>query len=775
MSLISQDSDDFHQEQVAYDTACEEREKFRRSPFVSAGANRDADSWLYNEHKETRSGLQPPSSPVFFGSRDDASGRLHVGYDGIRNDAYDVLVVSWKAPAAEAFYGATAKDSRGLISKRDYDVAAHRISSIEETNFADLLEEIKALDATPMDSGQATNQDRVNNSDGLLAALARGRTGEMHDIVKTIQAAQSGIIRSPHNQMIAVQGGPGTGKTGVALHRISWLLYNVRDLNPTDVLVVGPSKIFIRYISGVLPSLGDPVGPGGVAQISVSEAAGIASSGAVDAPNLAKLKGEGRLMGLLDRALDARVVIEDSYTLKAEGRYAVSITSQIVVNSLSSSSEKSWKARRESLHSAIYQFSKIEFAKLKSFSKERAAATGALPGKEKIDDRLYGVEIREADVDILVSKIFASLTPTALLAELFGSQDALARAGGGDFSEAELESLHRSLPKGGAGQIWSDADVALLDYLHERIYGRANKRTYKYIVVDEAQDLSPMQLRMIGSKSSNGHFTVLGDLAQSAGTEKITPWAQIMDHLAVGSNWSESIERREESLLIGYRVPRQLFEFAAQLLKVAAPGIEVPRAIREGTSNPVITVSTPSDICDTAAKAVATYVDKGLWVGVITPAPLLEEVGAALTDNEVEWGYPEDQTDHSVIVLAPQSAKGLEFDATVVIEPADIAADPNQGPRGLYVCLTRSTQHLTVVHSKAYLPLGLPELQKQSQPELPITPSGSPDFPLILDDILETASGNLAEFIKATLAPDVWGAVLSRVSELLAPEESGDS
>jgi hypothetical protein len=528
----------------------------------------------------------------------------------------------------------------------------------------------------------------------------------MGDIVRTIKAAQHRVFRAGLDQLLVVQGGPGTGKTVVALHRVSWLLYNHRDtLRPSDVLVVGPNPTFVRYIRNVLPSLGDR----DVQQLPLAALGPEVRLGRVEPPEVVALKGSARMAGLLDRALAQRVSMPAGL-----GPLELPVGNRVV------------RFDRRTVQAEL----------------DRLASSPYAVGRQALREFLVrGVrqeanpEARADVADPLLDRIWPQFTAPAFLRDLLNSEQRLLRAAGDHFTAREVVALRRRAADRLSEERWSLADVALLDHVQARMTGQPPRR-FRHVVVDEAQDLSPMQLASIGRRSEAHSMTVLGDIAQSTG-----PWARdSWDDVVTALGGGRHVERTE--LAVGYRVPRQAYEVAARLLPSAAPGVRAPRVVREGPMPAFLRVDDGAARATRVVEQAMAFAGRGLLVGVIRPEAVAEELAAALTARDVRWSDASTEgLAVGINVLTPDEAKGLEFDAVVVVEPELIAGGGGRaGLRSLYVALTRTTRYLTVVHAGRPLPNLTDTSPPATVPALlaglgtPGTPSSPTSTPTPADD-----------------------------------------
>lgn len=646
-------------EQLYFDTALEHRERRREhvQHLPEAAAHKGAAQGLGKIAKDIVRELRGPAEAVAFGRIDFDEGdadeqTFYIGHNAIWDeDTTDILVVNWRSEVATAYYEATHKDAKGVARKRSFFCEENTIADFDDVVFADLAARVAAL-------GIAEPEP----DDHLLNELARNRTGEMQEIVRTIQAAQYEIVRAPFDQLLVVQGGPGTGKTAVALHRVSWLLYNQSGIGAQDVLVVGPNPTFVRYIRSVLPSLGDR----DVRHVSIGDLGAVqVRLGRDEDRDVVMLKGDERMARLLDRGLRQRVRVPSEGVAFGAGRSTVKVSGE-------------------------------ELTTIVERLRARPYAAGRVGLREHLR-ALAGTEASDA-VESVLDRVWPNLTAPQFLQELLGSQNRLLEAAGDEFSAREVQVLYRQAAQRVSDEVWSMADVPLLDHAHSRISDDAGDR-FGHIVVDEAQDLSPMQLAMVARRSSNGSMTVLGDVAQSTG-----PWAR--------DNWSdvtaalarEGVEAKVEELEVGYRVPRPAFELAVAVLGDAAPGVRMPRVVREGPEPKLVDVEEPEQLGDAVVAAARSFAGDGHLVGVVCPEALREVTVAGFRSSSVRIAEArKDGLGAAITVVSPVEAKGLEFDAVVVIEPTAIAAEDAHGRRQLFIALTRTTGHLAIVHAEPFL------------------------------------------------------------------------
>ena len=468
-------------DQRHFDVAWEARERSRRQlgqAHLATGGNDRTASLIRKDAQRMIDQLGGPDEAVANGRIDSSDGEtLYIGKRGITDDNGDLLVINWQRPAAAPFYRASHVDPMGLALKRSFSTDKNVIVDFDDVVFADLAARV----------GELTEQQRIGIDDQLLRDLEADRTDEMRDIVSTIHASQHGLITEPLDRLLVVQGGPGTGKTAVALHRASWLLYNYRDtLQASDVLVVGPSKAFAAYIRRVLPGLGDQ----DVQHTHVRSLGPRESDARPEAFEIAKLKGESRMATLLRRALRNRVRLSDSDSMLTVGTGGGAV---VIV--------------RDDVEAAIDQYAG-------PCRRTPWVEPPCASGWPRASARAH-VSADATAVDAALERIWPQLTAQAFLQDLLGSRNRLAEAAGDDFTAGDVGRLYRQSADRLADERWSDSDVALLDEADFLIQG--SPHTYGHIVLDEAQDLSAMQLRSIRRRSASGSYTIVGDIAQSTG------------------------------------------------------------------------------------------------------------------------------------------------------------------------------------------------------------------------------------------------------------------
>ncbi len=561
---------------------------------------------------------------------------LYVGRRWVHDEEQRQLVVNWQAPAARPFYTATPQDPHGVTLRRRFRTDGRRV--------LDLADE--ALDGSVLDSAAV--------GDFLLEELDRDRTRHMQDIVATIQADQYRLITHDAETPLVVQGGPGTGKTAVGLHRASWLLYTLRDsLQRRGVLVVGPNRMFMEYVSHVLPALGEET----VEQRAVDELVDGVVPELVDTPDVAHLKADVRLAEVIRRAAELQLVpAPQELAIRLEGSF-VWIREREIAELVA--------ITREEHGSTTLARERFRMSLLRRFYEEYGRVLGAA-ALRSFDDVEKALRTR-GYLDRVLKAAWPVLSPERLVRSLLGSRSALATAADGILDDGEQRLLQR---RGGG---FSPGDVPLVDEARSLV--GSPPRAYGHVIVDEAQDLTPMQLRTVARRAREGCLTILGDVAQATGPVRWRSWHDVLPHLPGGD------EATVEELRHAYRVPREIMQLALPLLETIAPDVRPPLAYRTGAEPPLVRrVAAEHLLAEAFHEAERLAREDGL-LAVIVP----DELAADVPNDDLWDGVP---------LLTPRQAKGLEFDHVVVVEPALVEL------RELYVALTRPTRTLVVVHAR---------------------------------------------------------------------------
>ncbi len=613
---------------------------------------------------------------------------FHIGRLAVATADAEPVVVDWRAPVAEPFYRATGRQRMGLARRRHFAVEGQKLLGIEDELFG--VGHLGVGQDDGLDESSDGSPGTLRGYSTLIASLERGRSGTLGDIVATIQAEQDEIIRSPQSGVLVVQGGPGTGKTVVALHRAAYLLYTHRfPLEDEGLLVIGPNRVFLRYIEQVLPSLGEA----GVEQVILSDLiSGVKFARRTAAPELplvARVKGDPRMSQVIDKAVHDR-----ERPLKADlvvpfrsgfARLRTDDTVRIVKQA----------RRRFRRHNAGRRWVESEVW---------AAMAASYRGGEFLSGDVKSEVRALPDVRAAFEYMWPVLTPAELLHDLFGSSALLRLAAGGVFEESEYKSLHRVRSESVDDVRWMPADVALLDDAREVLgpiptaggtVDEADEiRTYGQIVIDEVQDLTPMQLKMAARRSINGAMTVVGDIAQATGPVAPNGWTDVLAYLP------DRKPARVIGLSVGYRIPAQIMELANKVMDAATPGLRAPVSVRVGIAAPrIIRVADIASGVVAEVVAMTTDLPSGS-IAVVVADDLAELISDALTAAGVQHGRANSSgLDKNVTVVPVSVVKGIELDGVIVVEPADIVAAAEHGLRSLYVALTRSTQRLSIVHN----------------------------------------------------------------------------
>jgi DNA helicase IV len=672
----------------AYERLASMREAVAERLVVALQENRGTPQAIHEREIVVQSALQRldqldiGDEALSFGRIDeagDADERFYIGRLAISDAEQEPLVVDWRAPIAEPFYRATPREPMGLRRRRHFLSEGRIIQGIEDEVFS---------------LGEGEGEDGFAGSSALLAALERSRSGRMRDIVATVQREQDEVIRAPLHGVLVVQGGPGTGKTAVALHRAAYLLYTHRfPLERQGVLVVGPNTVFLRYIDHVLPSLGES----GVVLASITGVAEGPPVRGLDSPLAAKVKGDSRMTSFIARA------IRDRQRPLREDVIIPFGTRLLRLTAADSTSLVSTVKRRAGTHNARRR--QLETLVVRRLVGKLGEA--ALADQEELGDQLRGVPALATALD----RMWPLLTAEELLHDLFGAPALIRSAAGDLLDEDEQRALRRERVGRFEDIPWTAADVALLDEARVALGPRKRRRAggapsggvdegirgFGHIIVDEAQDLSPMQLRVLARRSLSGSMTVVGDIAQATGHWAPASWDAVLEHLPTGREGARVTE-----LSVNYRTPAEVMDLAASVLEAAAPGMTAPRSVRETGVAPTIATVAPGELAYEVARAARRLQEEFAngTVAIIAAPAMIEGLGRDLRAAEVPFGEPATHGLDAPITLVPVDVvKGLEFDGVVVVEPSRIVAESPQGLRSLFVALTRPTQRLSIVHA----------------------------------------------------------------------------
>ncbi|MWA12020.1 HelD family protein [Streptomyces sp. BA2] len=643
----------------------------------ASGADAEVLGYQFRSHAKAMREL--PEAPLFFGRLDFAAdgpeaveagdhrgqsyyiGRLRVTED----PSSPPLVVDWRAPVSRAFYQAGARDPQGVAVRRRFGWAPG-----SKGDSADLT----GLEDEPLAGSEpdAAVTPPAPSSRILAGEIERPRVGPMRDIAATIQPEQDDLVRGELASSVCVQGAPGTGKTAVGLHRAAYLLYtHPQRVQRAGLLILGPNRTFLRYIAEVLPSLGET----GVRQSTVADeiARATAPVRAQDDEAAASVKHDARMAAVLRRALYSRVAAPTNSIAVPDGSYT-------------------WRVALDDLERIIADVRAEEPPY--AVGRERVRTRAVRHIQEQAERRAGAVNnawlqkiSRARSVSAFVDEAWPRVKPEEVLAALLGDPEALAAAADGALGAAEQRAIRWSKPpRSYKSAKWSAADLVLLDEiggLLERPEG------YGHIVVDEAQDLSPMEARAIARRADFGSLTVLGDLAQGTTPWAARSWPELLAHLG-------KPDASVTPLTIGFRVPKAVVGLANRVL--ASLDVDVPPA-RSLRSDGELRIQEVRDVGAATVDAVRAALAREGSIGVIAADTDTARLRAALTGAGIESAGPDD-LGARVTVLPASVAKGLEYDHVVAVEPAAIAEAEHRGPSRLYVVLTRAVSRLDVLHSR---------------------------------------------------------------------------
>jgi DNA helicase IV len=701
-------------------------------------------------------------APLCFGRLDlvpseESAEPFYIGRMSVTDEDLTSLVVDWRAPVAEPFYRATAVEPMGVARRRHFQTHGRRLIGLDDEVF-----DVDATDASGF---------TVVGEGALLAALDQSRTGRMRDIVATIQAEQDEAIRADLAGVLVVAGGPGTGKTAVALHRAAYLLYTYRArLAAQGVLLVGPSPIFLRYIDEVLPSLGED-------EVTLATPAALKPRlrvRATESVAAATVKGDVRMARVIAAAIGDRerpmprevVATLDGYRLRMRVRDSRRIVERTHAR------RGTHNERRPFITGLVLDHFRREYrrALVGAYRRERArldpdGASAPRPTAAVADVTVASALARgEAappeweeelttrvgrlpEVRAALERMWPVLSGTELVHDLFGFEPLVRSASSGVLTDAEQRLLSRARVPSVRDVEWTEADLPLVDEAdailgppsaaHPRARRRARRdesleaarrtvdelgvggftnaadviarygsdttpgasdddgetRTFGHVLVDEAQDLTAMQWRMLARRCPSGSMTLVGDFGQASRAGALGSWDDVLANVPV------HMPPHHVTLTVNYRTPAEIMDVANRLLPAAAPGVEPARPVRSTGAFPEVVHVAPDELVRAAADAARRASAEGGTVAVIAPDDTHPALAAALEDRGAVADAVE-AIDAPVAVLSGLDSKGLEFDHVVVVEPARLVAPDRAGLRLLYVVLTRATRRLVVVHSE---------------------------------------------------------------------------
>jgi DNA helicase IV len=616
--------------------------------------------------------------PVGEGFADDAiphkGQSFHIGRRHVHAPDGTPVVIDWRAPVSRPFYRASTADPMNLTLRRRFGFSGGELTAYED--------ELFTTDRSA-DEESGRQPSRI-----LIEEIERPRSGPMRDIVATIQPDQDDIVRADAAQTVCVQGAPGTGKTAVGLHRVAYLLYAYREqVRRRGVVMVGPNRAFLSYIRNVLPALGEL----DVTQTTVGEL--VAHGGAVpvrgsDPEQAAVIKGDARMAEVLRRALWSAVRKPTDAVVLPRG-------------------SRRWRVPAYEVAELVHELRTrgVRYGAARELLEHRIAhviLTQMEAAGEACDDRTHEAVRRSRPVRSAVDAIWPKTDPVRLVFGLLSSASLLAAAAEDILTAAEQAAVVWSpAPRGPGSARWSPADLVLIDEARDLIN---RTPSLAHVVVDEAQDLSPMECRALGRRCSTGSATVLGDLAQGTTPWSAPSWESLLTHLG-----KPDTDVRE--LSVGYRVPRQILDYASSLLAVIAPDLRPASSLRADPGALDLVQVPAASLGPAVVAACAQACARPGSVAVIAADPQVRFLASALDGAEVEHGAP--GSDARLTLVPVTLAKGLEFDHVIVVEPAQIASAEARGLQRLYVALTRAVSRLTVLYAE---PLPAPLLARGGEP-----------------------------------------------------------
>ncbi|MFE3772045.1 HelD family protein [Streptomyces sp. NPDC059122] len=616
-------------------------------------------------------------TPLFFGRLDylhapgvdlaegAAGENFYVGRRHVHDADGDPMVIDWRAPVSQPFYRASKKDPMDLKLRRRFGYTGGELTAYEDEHLTDPAE-------------------AETTSALLQAEIERPRVGPMRDIVATIQPEQDEIVRAGIGGTVCVQGAPGTGKTAVGLHRVAYLLYAHRErLARSGTLVIGPNRSFLQYIEQVLPALGELE----VKQATIDDLVGHVEVRGADDAAAAMVKGDARMAEVLRRAVRSHVTMpqEPCMVVRGSRRWRIpAYELEEIVQELRDRDIR-YGAAREALPQRIAHAVLV-----------RMEQAGEAP-----DDRVQDAVARNAAVKAAVKAIWPPVDPAKLVLRLLSDADFLAEHADGLLTDEEQKTILWALPGSGRkaprsvkSAKWSSADAVLIDEATDLV---ARTHSLGHVVLDEAQDLSPMQYRAVGRRCTTGSATILGDIAQGTTPWATDTWQQALAHLGKPGSVVEELTQ-------GFRVPREVIAYASRLLPAIAPDLKEATSIRESAGDFAIRAVRSEELDAAVLAACRDALAKEGSIGLIAADARIPVLRAALEEAGVGCLPPGAETSAEArLTLVPATlAKGLEYDYVVLDEPAAIVdgePDERTGLRRLYVCLTRPVSGLTIVHA----------------------------------------------------------------------------
>jgi DNA helicase IV len=616
---------------------------------------------------------------------------LHIGRRHVHDKDGTPVVLDWRAPVSRPFYRASQTDPMGLTLRRRFGFAGGALTAYEDERFS-----LGGATRTRSDESTAAPVSNL-----LISEIERPRSGPMRDIVATIQPEQDDIVRADAATTVCVQGAPGTGKTAVGLHRVAYLLYAHKEqVTRRGVVVVGPNLAFLSYIRNVLPALGEL----DVTQTTVADLVASTPIKATDTDEAATVKGDARMAAVLRNALWANLTAPKEALVVSRGARRLRLPAHEI------------EALAQELRDRGVRYGTGR--ELLAHRIAHVLLTQLEAAGETCDDRTHDAVRRSAPVRKCVDEVWPKVDPKKLVFSLLSDLDQVIQNGFGLLSDDEMTVLVWAKPPRGPGSApWTRADQVLIDEAADLI---ERTPSIAHIVVDEAQDLSPMEVRAIGRRCATGAATVLGDIAQGTTPWAATSWPALLAHLG-------KPDAAVRELDVGYRVPRQILDFASRLLPSIAPALSPAQSLRADPNALAVVPVTAAELGAQVAAGCTAALGRAGSVAVICADAHIDETGAALRaaglgftvlgaagkpgesgkPGEVDEpgepgdGSKSDPGSEGRLTLVPVTlAKGLEFDHVILVEPGKIATGEAYGLRRLYVALTRAVSRLTVFHAE---------------------------------------------------------------------------
>jgi DNA helicase IV len=637
------------------------------SPSSAGGPRPDA-----GESRADARGSRPDEER--FRAEAVAGEQFHIGRRHVHDPDGRPVVIDWRAPVSRPFYRASPAEPMGLARRRRFGFAGGELTAYEDEDFT-VTGRPAAAGLEPPAPSSPSAPSALPASRILIEEIERPRSGPMRDIVATIQPDQDDIVRASADQTVCVQGAPGTGKTAVGLHRVAYLLYAYSErMRRGGVLVVGPNRAFLAYIHNVLPALGEL----DVTQLSVTDLLATVPVRGVDPEQAATVKGDARMAEVLRRALWQQVAEPTEAIMLVRG-------------------SRRWRVSAPELASLVdeLRLRGVRYGTGREMLSHRIAhviLTRMEAAGETCDDRTHEAVRRSGPVRAAVNGIWPKADPARLVFRLLSDPALLSAAAHGLLEPAEQAAIGWAKPPRSPGSArWSAADAVLIDEARDLI---ERTPSLAHVVVDEAQDLSPMQCRAIGRRCATGSATVLGDIAQGTTPWATASWPQLLAHLGKEDAGLRVLDT-------GYRVPRQILDFASRLLDHIAPGLTPARSLRQDAGSLVITATTGGTLHGALAAACADALARPGSAAVIAADDQVPGLSGILDRAGLEHAVLDGDSESRPLTVVPVTlAKGLEFDQVIVVEPTRIALGEARGLHRLYVALTRAVSRLTVLHSE---------------------------------------------------------------------------